>query len=122
MTTTHPRIHRRLDSSTHGIHIRHRSLNFWQAFAVGGLLAYVVASPFLMIAIAQNKPDVAFLQSELTRAYGDSNRWQSQYAELAGQVDWVDDIAYRTGWRDFCLEFGYGDETDCTKWAEELER
>jgi hypothetical protein len=67
-------------------------------------------------------PDRAFLQSELTRVYGDSNRWQSAYAALQGQVDTIDDSSFRTGWYNACVEFGGGSEQECYAWAGEVER
>jgi hypothetical protein len=118
-------IHRRLDSTTHSGYTLKGILR--NAFQWGGAIAIVVAFiGFIFIAGVNyqkaNTPEVSFLQNELRIAYGDNNRWQSQYAELAGQVDVIDDSSFRTGWYTACVEFRGGSEQECFEWAGEVER
>jgi hypothetical protein len=65
------------------------------------------------------EPEITYLQDSLRTAYGDNSKAQSA---MGGQLAWIEDSEYRTGWRDACLEFRGGSEQECFEWAGEVER
>ena len=118
-------IRRRLDSTVHSGYTPGgmvRNTIQWGSMVVIWLVVPVSAFFGGAIWQKQNTPEVSFLQNELRLAMGDSNKWQSAYAELQGQVDWVDESAFRTGWYSACLEYRAGDDVECEKAAGEVER
>lgn len=117
-------IRRRLDSTVHSGYTPGgmvRSTIQWGSMVVIWLVIPVSAFFGGAIWQKQNTPEVSFLQNELIRAMGDSNKWQSAYAELQGQMDWIDDSGFRTGWYSACMEMGQ-DEDYCYNKAEEVVR
>jgi hypothetical protein len=59
-----------------------------------------------------------YMQSLLVTTVGDNNRAQSA---MGGQLAWITESEYRTGWRDACVAMGQ-DEDYCYNKAMELVR